>query len=72
MRDCLAVDGNNTVPLSHIGKERLRRLGLLPTSLSIPADYMNRGFRFLAENEADDSSSDESIFGNPIFGGPRP
>ena len=55
MRDCLAVDGNNSVPMSHIRKNCcFCRLGMLPTSLSVPNDYDSNGV---------------SILGPPIFGG---
>ena len=50
----VAVDSNNnSVPMSRIGKELLCHLGMLPTSLIVPDDYINRAYCFVAENDED-------------------
>ena len=71
MRDCLRVDGENTVPLSHIGKAQLRRMGKLPVSLAVPNDYIHRARTFLQTYDDGESSDDDSVdLYTPIFGGP--
>ena len=43
MRDSLKVDGDNTFPLGHMNKKKLRKMGMLPVSVKVDADLIARG-----------------------------
>ena len=49
MIDSLTVDGNNNYKVRHLGKEKLRRLGLLPKSLKCNPLLIARGREVLDE-----------------------
>jgi len=74
MKDCLKVDGDNTVPLGHMGKGKLCRGGSLPIVLSVEHSLVCKAYKFLegctdlekvnsaeaAACDADDSDSDSN------------
>ena len=69
MKECLPVDGENTVPLKHIGKAYLRHTGRLPTSLNVPFVYIHSACAFLELCDYAKSSDDDDIdICTPVFG----
>jgi hypothetical protein len=50
MEDCLKVDGDNTMKLRHMSKGKLRKEGLLPTSIKVDPLLIAKG-REILDNE---------------------
>ena len=53
MRDSLKCDGDNIIPLSHMGKQRLRRGGDLPIVLNVDHHLLSKAWKFLETTESD-------------------
>ena len=59
MRDSLKCDGDNTIPLSHMGKARLCHGGQLSLVVSVDYNLLSRAWNFLERTEPEpDSGSD--------------
>ena len=50
MADILKVGGDNSVPVRHIGKDKLRKAGILPVSILVEPESIAAGNEIL-DNE---------------------
>ena len=66
MRDSLKCDGDNIIPLSHMGKARLRRGGQLPVVLTVDHNLVSRAWNFLETTKSEPEPGSDSDSGSSV------